>query len=104
MKQTNLWKKREEILRKKDWTIDEKQLKIELKDFDWMLETLQAMIYNIFWLGNLYLWKKSKVEKLWNKRLEELISMEVQDIMLCDIKQMETKEEIIEYINKFYTY
>jgi len=90
--------KRESILRKKDWTIDEKQLSLELQDFDNMTETLQAMINNVFWLWKMYFWNTEKVEKLWNKRRCEIEREYIDDIILYDIKNLDTKEEIVEYL------
>lgn len=95
-----LSKRREDILRNKDWSINEEQLKIELKDFDWMAETLNALIYNVFWLGKVYLWTEKEVEKMWQEKVEEIEKSYIEDIVFPDIKDMETKEEIIEYLKE----
>ena len=81
----DLGKKREKILRNKDNSIDEKQLALELSDFDRMLETLQSMINIVFGLGKMYFWKKEEVRENRNNKLKEY-EKNHQVMLLDDIK------------------
>jgi len=46
----------------------------------------------------MYFWNTEKVEKLWNKRRCEIEREYIDDIILYDIKNLDTKEEIVEYL------
>lgn len=69
---TNLWKRREKILRKKDWTLDEKQLKLELADHASMVE----LLCNVFWIVFDCDWgfrTEKQIQSMWKKRVKKIV-------------------------------